>query len=157
MLGSQKRAGPSSDESIIKKQRVEEDGSPCEEMHSTFEDDLAFLQAAEAEDQREKQLAEQQKVKSSQEARWGRPAVPAIDPETTPIIFQQLELDHYLSDPLPGMPGAQTGTVPILRMFGVRHSLSHSPTFLLTHSPTFSLTHSLTHSLTFTPSLFPGH
>ena len=126
MYGSQKRAGPNSDESIIKKQRVEEDGSPCEDMHSTFEDDLAFLQAAEAANRMEEQLVEQQKVKSSQEESWGRPAVPAIDPETTPIIFQQLELDHYLSDPLPGMPGAQTGTVPILRMFGVRHSLTHS-------------------------------
>ena len=117
----QKRAGHSAEEeSVVKKQRVEEDTPSSDDMQNTFEDDLAFIQALEEEEQMEEQL----KVKSSQEARWRRPALPAIDPATTPIIFQQLELDHYLSDPLPGMPGSQTGTVPIVRMFGVSHKYS---------------------------------
>ena len=30
-----------------------------------------------------------------------------------------MELDHYLGQPYRGMPGAQTGLVPVIRMFGV--------------------------------------
>lgn len=74
----------------------------------TFEEDLAFYQALEEMD-----------TPSSQETRWRRPALPHLDPLTTPIIFQQMEIDHYIADPLPGMPGPQAGSVPVLRMFGV--------------------------------------
>ncbi|XP_031340257.1 DNA polymerase delta catalytic subunit-like [Photinus pyralis] len=36
------------------------------------------------------------------------------------LTFQQLELDHYINKaPYPNMPGAQTGSVPVMRMFGV--------------------------------------
>lgn len=35
------------------------------------------------------------------------------------LKFQYLELDHYIGKPYPGMPGAQTGPVPIIRMFGI--------------------------------------
>ena len=51
--------------------------------------------------------------------RWTRPPPPSIDPAVDSITFQQIDIDHYLGDPIPGMPGAQTGPVPILRMFGV--------------------------------------
>ncbi|KAI4463291.1 dna polymerase catalytic subunit [Holotrichia oblita] len=36
-----------------------------------------------------------------------------------PLIFQQLELEHYVGKTYPGMPGAQLGFVPIMRMFGI--------------------------------------
>lgn len=35
------------------------------------------------------------------------------------LVFQQLELDHYVGKPYPGMPGPQSGTVPVIRMFGI--------------------------------------
>ncbi|XP_044259978.1 DNA polymerase delta catalytic subunit isoform X2 [Tribolium madens] len=48
-----------------------------------------------------------------------RPPVGDLNPTTDALIFQELELDHYISVPYPGMPGAQTGTVPVVRMFGI--------------------------------------
>lgn len=48
-----------------------------------------------------------------------RPPVGNLNPGRDAFIFQELELDHYIGNPYPGMPGAQTGVVPIMRMFGV--------------------------------------
>ena len=38
---------------------------------------------------------------------------------TENLVFQQLEVDTYIGQPLKGMPGSQIGSVPILRMYGV--------------------------------------
>ena len=50
-----------------------------------------------------------------------RPAPPALDTSRDALIFQQLELDHYVPDhydtSLPGYNGRRS--VPIVRMFGV--------------------------------------
>nr|XP_023015999.1 DNA polymerase delta catalytic subunit [Leptinotarsa decemlineata] len=48
-----------------------------------------------------------------------RPPVPALDPKTDTLIFQELELDHYIGNVYPGMLGPQNGLVPIIRMFGI--------------------------------------
>lgn len=32
------------------------------------------------------------------DARWRRPAPPSLDPQTEPLIFQQLEIDHYVGE-----------------------------------------------------------
>ncbi|XP_063912285.1 DNA polymerase delta catalytic subunit [Zophobas morio] len=48
-----------------------------------------------------------------------RPPTGSINPTEDALIFQELELDHYLGQPYRGMPGAQTGLVPVIRMFGV--------------------------------------
>lgn len=54
------------------------------------------------------------------EASWARPPVPAtLTPGSSPLIFQQLEIDSYLGDHLPGMPGSTIKPVPIIRMYGV--------------------------------------
>uniref|UniRef100_H2Z262 DNA polymerase n=1 Tax=Ciona savignyi TaxID=51511 RepID=H2Z262_CIOSA len=51
---------------------------------------------------------------------WRRPPFPDLDPEKDPIIFQQLDLEHYTDDKTPdGMPAPQGGTAPVIRMFGV--------------------------------------
>uniref|UniRef100_A0A4X2K7Y0 DNA polymerase delta catalytic subunit n=1 Tax=Vombatus ursinus TaxID=29139 RepID=A0A4X2K7Y0_VOMUR len=56
---------------------------------------------------------------SARDARWLRPARPGLDPKTQALVFQQLEIDHYVGSPVllpaPGAPEA----VPILRAFGV--------------------------------------
>ncbi|KAL3267213.1 hypothetical protein HHI36_011349 [Cryptolaemus montrouzieri] len=49
----------------------------------------------------------------------GRPQLENIDPAKDTLIFQELELDHYIGVPYPGMPGAQSGPVPVIRCFGV--------------------------------------
>ena len=50
---------------------------------------------------------------------WSRPSPPDIDPANDVISFQQIDIDHYQDRPIPGMPGLQSGQVPILRMYGV--------------------------------------
>ena len=52
-------------------------------------------------------------------ARWKRPAPPLLDPAEDMLQFQQVDIDHYIGKPLPGMPGAKSGPVPIMRMFGI--------------------------------------
>lgn len=43
--------------------------------------------------------------------KWARPNLPTINPKTDPVIFQQLDVDHYTGQPLPGMPGAQVSLI----------------------------------------------
>lgn len=50
---------------------------------------------------------------------WARPPPPPIDPAKDGISFQQIDIDHYIGRPIPGMPGLKSGPVPILRMYGV--------------------------------------
>lgn len=42
-------------------------------------------------------------------SKWSRPPLPAsLDSKKDPIIFQQIDIDHYTSSlVLPNMPGAQ--------------------------------------------------
>ena len=51
--------------------------------------------------------------------RWKRPIPPPLDPTQDKLQFQQIDIDHYIGKPIPGMPGAKSGPVPIMRMFGV--------------------------------------
>jgi len=51
---------------------------------------------------------------------WKRPSLQNIDTNTEPIIFQQLDVDHYIDDcQVDGMPTIRGGTAPVLRMFGL--------------------------------------
>lgn len=34
-------------------------------------------------------------------------------------VFQKLEIDYTVGDPIPGMPGSEVGPVPIVRIYGV--------------------------------------
>ena len=58
-------------------------------------------------------------IAGSQESRWRRKPVSLIKPTEDVLIFQQMDLDHYLGQHIAGMPGATEGKVPIIRMFGV--------------------------------------
>eukprot|EP00004_Rigifila_ramosa_P023332 TRINITY_DN6539_c0_g1_i1.p1 TRINITY_DN6539_c0_g1~~TRINITY_DN6539_c0_g1_i1.p1 ORF type:complete len:1108 (+),score=265.50 TRINITY_DN6539_c0_g1_i1:22-3324(+) len=50
---------------------------------------------------------------------WARRPLPAINPATDRLVFQQLEIDYYTANPIPGMPGPLNGPVPVVRMYGV--------------------------------------
>eukprot|EP00698_Gefionella_okellyi_P019960 TRINITY_DN6205_c0_g1_i1.p1 TRINITY_DN6205_c0_g1~~TRINITY_DN6205_c0_g1_i1.p1 ORF type:complete len:1093 (-),score=275.65 TRINITY_DN6205_c0_g1_i1:45-3323(-) len=55
-----------------------------------------------------------------QAAKRTRPVAPRPFPTNEKLIFQQMEVDQYTrKDAVPGMPGAQRGPVPVLRMYGV--------------------------------------
>ncbi|XP_043259599.1 DNA polymerase delta catalytic subunit [Colletes gigas] len=52
-------------------------------------------------------------------SKWNRPPPSQLNPNVDVLIFQQIEIDHYLGVPLPGMPGSKIAPVPIMRMYGV--------------------------------------
>uniref|UniRef100_A0A672GC86 DNA polymerase n=1 Tax=Salarias fasciatus TaxID=181472 RepID=A0A672GC86_SALFA len=54
--------------------------------------------------------------------RWPRPPAPKLDPSSDTLVFQQIDLDHYMGETVAGMPGQSQGKVPIIRMFGVTDS-----------------------------------
>nr|XP_045366694.1 DNA polymerase delta catalytic subunit isoform X4 [Camelus bactrianus] len=99
---------------------------------SQFEEELALMEEMEAEhrlqEQEEEELqsalegtADGQFSSTAIDARWLRPSPPSLDPQTEPLIFQQLEIDHYVGParPLPWGPPPSQGSVPVLRAFGV--------------------------------------
>ncbi|XP_006986263.1 DNA polymerase delta catalytic subunit [Peromyscus maniculatus bairdii] len=102
-----------------------------EDEPSQFEESLAQLE--ETEDENRLQEAEEelqlppegtaggQFSTADIDPRWLRPNLRALDPSTEPLIFQQLEIDHYVGSavPLPGGPPVSRNSVPILRAFGV--------------------------------------
>ncbi|XP_029781128.1 DNA polymerase delta catalytic subunit isoform X1 [Suricata suricatta] len=98
---------------------------------SQFEEELALMEEMEAEHRLQEQEEELlqpalegavdgQFSPMAIDARWLRPSPPSLDPETEPLIFQQLEIDHYVgpAQPLPGA-APPPGPVPVLRAFGV--------------------------------------
>lgn len=42
--------------------------------------------------------------------KWARPELPPIDPKKDAVVFQQVDIDHYVGQPMAGMPGAQVRT-----------------------------------------------
>lgn len=42
-----------------------------------------------------------------------------MNPNEDTLIFQEIELEHYVGSVYPDMPGPQSGLVPIIRMFGI--------------------------------------
>jgi hypothetical protein len=47
---------------------------------------------------------------------WSRPDITEWNPAKSNLIFQQIDLDHYIaSKPISGMPGAKIGPVPVIR------------------------------------------
>ena len=71
----------------------------------------------------EEELASFDSLKRSGSAtcrfRWCRPDPPQISPAHDEVVFQQIDIDHYIGEPVEGMPGARNGPVPIVRMYGI--------------------------------------
>ena len=123
----------SSNSQTAKRPKTEAKEEADDSFRVTFEDQLAMMDVIKEEEENVEEMDTGLSA-SSQEARWKRPAVKIIQEEKDAIVFQQIDLDHYLGQPLQGMPGAQEGTVPIVRMYGVTnegHSvLAHVHGFL---------------------------
>lgn len=83
------------------------------------------------------------------EGSWARPPLPSSNPSQESLIFQQIEIDYYIGPPRAGMPGQQSGRVPVMRMFGVNdagnsvccHVHGFSPYFYVTCPAIFKETH----------------
>jgi len=51
--------------------------------------------------------------------KWARPDPPTLNPSSDKLVFQQVEVDHYIGKARADMPGAKDGPAPIMRMFGI--------------------------------------
>ncbi len=97
----------------------DEDDGP----QGTFEERLAGM--LEDEDElyatQEPSTAMEEDVETDEDRflRWRRPEPPKLNEKEDTLIFQQVDIDHYICKPYPGMPGVKTGVVPVMRMFGV--------------------------------------
>lgn len=102
----------------VKKPRSDWD----DEDPSVFEAELAMLDDVENEmknDQESQEIMGDGPAYEVTSTKWSRPPVPEINPAKDTIVFQQLDLDHYIGTHLPGMPGASKGPTPIIRMYGI--------------------------------------
>ncbi|KRK05288.1 uncharacterized protein Dyak_GE27975 [Drosophila yakuba] len=91
--------------------------NPDEDEEMGFEAELAAFENSEDMDQT--LLMGDGPENQTTSERWSRPPPPELDPSKHNLEFQQLDVENYLGQPLPGMPGAQIGPVPVVRMFGV--------------------------------------
>ncbi|XP_003465533.2 DNA polymerase delta catalytic subunit isoform X1 [Cavia porcellus] len=129
---------------------------------SQFEEDLALLEEMEAENRLREQEEEAlqpalegavdgQLSSAAIDPRWLRPSLPPPDPQKEPLIFQQLEIDHYVGSapPLPGRTPPLHNQVPVLRAFGVTdegvsvccHIHGFAPYFYVPAPPGFGAEH----------------
>ena len=58
-------------------------------------------------------------IKSETRRDWLRPPPLPIDPAKDVVSFQQLDIDDYIGDHIPGMPGLLNSPSPVLRMYGI--------------------------------------
>ena len=70
---------------------------------TSFEDELAFLESVEEEEatNSDPSSSQSQSSQGSQRRKWKRPPPPSIDPGHDSVTFQQIEIDHYIGDPVP--------------------------------------------------------
>lgn len=51
--------------------------------------------------------------------KWSRPNLPPLNPAKDPVIFQQIDIDHYTGNVMSGMPGAQVR----IKHYGIKYIL----------------------------------
>lgn len=47
-------------------------------------------------------------------AKWARPHPPNIHPDVDKLVFQQIDIDHYIGPAMAGMPGPQVRQIHYL-------------------------------------------
>ncbi|XP_008303353.1 DNA polymerase delta catalytic subunit [Stegastes partitus] len=99
--------------------------SEWEDSPSQFEEELLMFEEAEMDAEEMEGQAGHDVIpvgdlfSADLNPRWKRPNAPSLDPSSDTLVFQQIDLDHYLGAAVAGMPGQLQGKVPIIRMFGV--------------------------------------
>eukprot|EP00064_Thunnus_orientalis_P012823 superscaffoldBa00002009_g12859 len=99
-----------------------------EDSPSQFEEELLMFDEAEMEAEEMEGQAGHDVIpvgdlfSADLNPRWRRPHAPPLEPSSDTLVFQQIDLDHYLGLSVAGMPGQSQGKVPIIRMFGVTDS-----------------------------------
>lgn len=96
-----------------------------EDSPSQFEEELLMFEEAEMDSEEMDGPAGHDVIpvgdlfSADMNPRWKRPQAPPLNPSLDTLVFQQIDLDHYLGSAVDGMPGQSQGKVPIIRMFGV--------------------------------------
>lgn len=89
-----------------------------EDDPSGFEEELAMMDEFESE-----MHQDMEGIEGPEDAetcsKWTRPPPPDLNTAKDKVVFQQIDVDHYVGKHMPGMPGATSGPVPVVRMFGV--------------------------------------
>ena len=89
------------------------------DLPGSFEAELATMDDMEDDFGDVSQFIGEGPEQENTSLKWNRPPPPELNPQKDPLIFQQIEIDHYTGAPLPGMPGSKLPPVPIMRMYGV--------------------------------------
>lgn len=89
--------------------RLDEDEE--EEFASQFEADLANMNAEDAD---QEALLGDGPENQQENQKWSRPCMPFLDPDVDAVVFQQIDVDHYTGQPMPGMPGSQVDIIIFL-------------------------------------------
>lgn len=143
-----KRAAPTNTQnSGAKKHRGDDDDDEMD-FEDGFLDDVDFEEEVNGQDSEDIQGVDFVDDSKTDQC-WARPACVQLNPQEDSFVFQQIEIDHYIGNPIEGMPGQQAGKVPVMRMFGINdagnsvccHVHGFSPYFYVTCPPTFNESH----------------
>lgn len=118
-MNSNKHKSSDNNASGDKKAKLEEE----EDVFGDMEDEMLMMDTEEEliqPDSEEMDIVDAPEIKSESSTKWVRPQVPSINPLSDALIFQQLDVDHYTGNPLPGTPAYSLGsTSAIMTLFGV--------------------------------------
>nr|BAJ78758.1 DNA polymerase delta catalytic subunit [Gynaikothrips ficorum] len=140
-MSNKRKPPPSKTNGTSKKPRVENED---DDAPGTFEDELAFM-VQNGDFDTDVLMGEGPDTHQTSN-KWSRPALPSLRPSDDNLVFQQIDVDHYTGQPLPGMPGAKVGPVPVMRLFGVTssgnsvccHVHGFTPYFFVSAPPNFT-------------------
>ena len=119
MYGANKRVGGGSGSSGGNSSQTKRPKNDDEDEAPNFEDHLAGLNDDDFMDIEMPVVEGEGPEQQSSYHKWARPEPPTMEPKKDNLIFQQIELDHYIGQARPDMPGAREGPAPVMRMFGV--------------------------------------
>ena len=119
MYGANKRVGGGSGSSGGNSSQTKRPKNDEEDEAPNFEDHLAGLNDDDFMDIEMPVVEGEGPEQQSSYHKWARPEPPTMEPKKDNLIFQQIELDHYIGQARPDMPGAREGPAPVMRMFGV--------------------------------------
>lgn len=75
------------------------DDDDDDEFGSAFEADLANMELEESE----AAIGDGPENQQSGYVKWSRPEPPKLDPQTDALIFQQIDIENYIGQPLSGI------------------------------------------------------